>query len=212
MMLFRKALIHQSLVAASALGLSALSLPAIAQTLPLRHAAGADELAQNPMPPRNPAPAATPTSTPNILGVAQNNPDFSTLAQAVQAAGLTDALTGNGPFTVFAPTNEAFNKLPPGTLDTLLKPENRDLLTDVLKYHVVPGRVPSDDLKTGGLDTLNGGVAVRKTPDRVIVNNANVVAPNVPASNGIVHGIDRVLIPMAVRDRLAQRTPVPGLW
>ncbi|MBD2576525.1 fasciclin domain-containing protein [Oscillatoria sp. FACHB-1406] len=197
MMLFRKALTRKSIVVASVLGLGALSLPAIAQNLS-SPAPGAIELAQAP--------------APNIVGVAQNNPDFSTLVKAVQAAGLADTLAGNGPFTVFAPTNEAFNKLPPGTLDTLLKPENRDLLTDVLKYHVVPGRVPSDDLKNGGLDTLNGGVAVRKTPDRVIVNNANVVAPNVPASNGIVHGIDRVLIPMAVRDRLAQRTPVPGLW
>jgi uncharacterized surface protein with fasciclin (FAS1) repeats len=189
--------IHKLAILTSILGLNLTSLPAIAEVQQPQFQAHL-ELAQAP--------------APNIVGVAQNNPDFSTLVQAVQAAGLDDTLAEGGPFTVFAPTNEAFNKLPDGALDFLLQPENRDLLSDVLKYHVVPDRVPASDLRTGGLETLNGGLAVRVTPDQTIVNDASVIAPDVPASNGIIHAIDRVLIPVAVRDRLAEEMPVRGLW
>jgi uncharacterized surface protein with fasciclin (FAS1) repeats len=192
-----RAIAPQLAVLTGILGLTLSSGSAIAQM-------------QNPQPQGEPELAQA--AQQNLVEVAQGNPNYSTLVQAVQAAGLADALSGDGPFTVFAPSNAAFNDLPDETLDFLLQPENRDLLADILKYHVVPERVPSSDLETGALDTLNGGLAVRVDPDRVIVNNASVVAPDVPASNGVIHGINRVLIPTDVRDRLAQQMPVRGLW
>ncbi|MDY7015766.1 MAG: fasciclin domain-containing protein [Cyanobacteriota bacterium] len=192
-----RSLVPQLAVLVGLFGLTPSGLPAIAQEQPSQPQ-GDLELAQTP--------------AQNLVEVAQGNPNYSTLVEAVQAAGLDDALAGDGPFTVFAPSNAAFDALPDEALDFLLEPENRDLLADVLKYHVVPDRVPSDDLESGGLDTLNGGLAVRVDPDRVIVNDASVVAPDVPASNGVIHGINRVLIPPAVRDRLAQQMPVRGLW
>ncbi|MDY6784413.1 MAG: fasciclin domain-containing protein [Cyanobacteriota bacterium] len=195
--LINSAIAPQLAVLTGILGLAIVSSPARAQM----------------QDPQTPVVQQVPPATPgNIVEVAQGNPNFSTLVQAVQAAELDDALSGDGPFTVFAPTNDAFNALPDEALEFLLKPENRDLLADVLKYHVVPDRVPSSDLEDGALDTLNGGVAVDVTPDRVIINDASVIAPDVPAENGVIHGINRVLIPPAVRDRLAQQMPVRGLW
>ncbi|MGG6294195.1 fasciclin domain-containing protein [Leptolyngbya sp. AN02str] len=179
------------------------------------------------------AQTATPQIRPlaqapgTIVDVARNNGTFNTLLSAVQAAGLTNTLAGPGPFTVFAPTDDAFALLPQGTVDALLQPQNRDLLTEVLTYHVVPDAVTSDELETGGLDTLNGGLAVLVTPDRVIVNDASVILPDVPASNGVIHAINRVLLPIGLVDELQARTaaapaatpspspspsPVPGLW
>lgn len=153
-----------------------------------------------------------------IVDVAAGNDDFETLVQAVQTADLVDTLSSEGPFTVFAPTDAAFAELPDGALDALLEPENRDLLTDILTYHVVPGEVMSDDLETGAVDTLNGGVAVRVEPDQVIVNDASVVAADVPASNGVIHAINRVLIPPDTRAELVRRLQaaepeaIPALW
>lgn len=158
---------------------------------------------------------AQATSTGDIVDVASSDPNFSTLVQAVQEADLVDTLQGEGPFTVFAPTNAAFNDLPAGTLDALLQPENEDLLTEVLTYHVVPGEVTSDELETGVVDTLNGGVAVNVSPGRVVVNNASVIQADVPASNGVIHAINRVLIPQGVVAELQARSssaPVRGLW
>lgn len=155
-------------------------------------------------------------ATGDIVDVASSNPDFSTLVDAVQAADLVDTLQGEGPFTVFAPTNSAFEMLPDGVLEQLLQPANQDLLTDVLTYHVVPDEVMSDELQTGGLDTLNGGLAIDVSPERVVVNNASVVQADVPASNGVIHAINRVLIPQGVVEELqarsAQEEPIRGLW
>ncbi|RZM81803.1 fasciclin domain-containing protein [Leptolyngbya iicbica] len=153
-------------------------------------------------------------ATGDIVEVASDNPDFSTLVEAVQAAELVSTLQGPGPFTVFAPTNDAFDELPDGVLDALLMPENQDLLVDVLTYHVVPGEVMSGDLSTGGVETLNGGVAVAVSPEGVVVNNASVIQADVPASNGVIHAINRVLIPVGLVDELEARSaqPVPGLW
>lgn len=165
----------------------------------------------------NPLLAQT-SSVGSIVDVAANDDDFDTLVQAVEAAGLDDTLAEGGPFTVFAPTDAAFDNLPDGTLDALLRPENRDLLTDILTYHVVPDEVPSDELETGGLDTLNGGLAVQVNPDRVVVNDASVVRPDIDANNGVIHGINRVLIPPATRAALESRlgrpaaAPVRALW
>lgn len=151
-------------------------------------------------------------ATPNLVELADGDDRFDTLTSAVQAAGLADTLANDGPFTVFAPTDEAFAELPDGVLNLLLEPENRDLLRDILLYHVVPGRVSSGDLETGPVDTLNGGLAVRVDPDKVVVNNGSVLQPDIPAENGIVHAVNRVMIPPDVQNRLAAMMPVRGLW
>ena len=154
-------------------------------------------------------------ATADIVDVASGEPDFSTLVQAVQAADLVTALQGPGPFTVFAPTNAAFDELPDGVLDALLLPENEDLLVDVLTYHVVPDEVMSSDLSTGGLETLNGGLAIDVSPERVVVNNASVIQTDIPASNGVIHAINRVLIPEGLVAELESRSaqePIRGLW
>lgn len=134
---------------------------------------------------------------PDIVDIAAGNPDFSTLVAAVQAAGLEDTLRGPGPFTVFAPTNAAFAALPPGTVDRLLKPENRDDLVGVLTYHVLPGAVTSDQLAGQRLDveTVQGSTVHVDGRVGVKVNRATVTAADIAASNGVIHVIDRVLLP-----------------
>jgi len=122
---------------------------------------------------------------------------FNTLVAAVDAAGLVDTLKGPGPFTVFAPTDEAFDKLPPGTLDDLLKPENKDKLTSVLTYHVVPGEYMAADI-TGmtSAPTLNGKeLSIKVEAGTVMVDGAEVVQTDVAASNGVIHVIDSVMMP-----------------
>lgn len=141
----------------------------------------------------------------SIVDVASGNPNFTTLVQAVQAAELVDLLDGPVPYTVFAPTDAAFSELPAGVLDALLLPENKDLLTDVLAYHLVPDEVMSSDLSTGVVDTLNGGLAVNVSPERVVVNDASVVQADVPADNGFIHVINRVLIPDGLAESLQSR-------
>ena len=121
----------------------------------------------------------------------------TTLVTAVKAAGLVDTLKGPGPFTVFAPTNEAFAKLPPGTVDDLLKPENKEKLKSILLYHVHVGdAVPAKDVKTMALSTANGkNLDVKVTGDTVMINNAKVIKTDVHASNGIIHWVDTVILP-----------------
>ena len=122
---------------------------------------------------------------------------FNTLVAAVKAAGLVDTLKGPGPFTVFAPTDEAFAKLPAGTVEDLLKPENKDKLTAILTYHVVPGKVTAAQvMKLNSAKTVQGDtVAIKKGNGGVMVNNAKVVKADVMADNGVVHVIDSVLLP-----------------
>jgi len=122
---------------------------------------------------------------------------FNTLVAAVKAAGLVESLKGAGPFTVFAPTDEAFAKLPAGTLDNLLRPENRDQLRKILTYHVVPGQVMAKDvLKLHSAKTLEGGsLKIHAANGAVMVNNANVTQTDITASNGVIHVIDTVLLP-----------------
>lgn len=133
----------------------------------------------------------------NIVGLAVGNEDLSTLVAAVKAAGLVETLSGTGPFTVFAPTNEAFAALPAGTVENLLKPENKDQLIAVLTYHVVSGDAYAKDLSNGQeIKTVEGDdVKVKINSKGVMINNANVVAADVKASNGVVHVIDHVLLP-----------------
>ncbi len=153
------------------------------------------------------SPKASTTATgasanANIVELAASNESFNTLAKAVQEAGLADTLSGSGPYTVFAPTDEAFADLPDGALEYLLQPENKSLLQQVLTYHVVPAKVTSNQLSTGSVNTLGGGVAVRIAEDRVIVNNGSVVQPDIQASNGVIHAINRVLLPTKLRQTL----------
>ena len=131
-----------------------------------------------------------------IVDVAAGNPDFSTLVTAVKAAGLAETLSGDGPFTVFAPTNEAFAKLPAGTVEDLLKPENKEKLVAVLTYHVVPGKVMAADVtKLSSAKTVNGKEVSIDTSAGVKVDNATVTATDVAASNGVIHVIDSVILP-----------------
>ncbi len=131
----------------------------------------------------------------DIVEVAAGNESFTTLVAAVKAAGLVDTLKGDGPFTVFAPTNEAFAKLPAGTVEDLLKPENKEKLVAILTYHVVPGKVMAADVKAGQVATVQGGKVTITTDDGVKVDGAKVVTPDVAASNGVIHVIDSVILP-----------------
>jgi uncharacterized surface protein with fasciclin (FAS1) repeats len=123
---------------------------------------------------------------------------FKTLVAAVKAAGLEETLKGPGPFTVFAPTDEAFAKLPAGTVDELLKPENKKKLADILTYHVISGKVMAADVKTMEAKTVQGSSAMVKVADgKVMVDKANVTKTDIAASNGVIHVIDSVLMPPA---------------
>lgn len=133
----------------------------------------------------------------NIVETAASSGSFNTLAQALQAAGLAETLQGNGPFTVFAPTDEAFSRLPAGTLEVLLRPENKEQLRAILTYHVVPGKSTGEDVtKTTSLTTVNGQeLRISVLKGVVRVNDARVNKTDILASNGIIHVIDRVLLP-----------------
>jgi uncharacterized surface protein with fasciclin (FAS1) repeats len=133
----------------------------------------------------------------DIVDIALSDPQFSTLVAALKAADLVSTLQGDGPFTVFAPTNDAFDALPDGTLDDLLKPENVEKLKAILLYHVVGSQVESSDLSDGAmLDTVEGSsVTAHIDDDGVKINDANVIKADVEASNGVIHVIDAVLLP-----------------
>lgn len=147
----------------------------------------------------SPTPAATAEATgepATIVEVAAGNDDFSTLVAAVQAADLGETLSADGPYTVFAPTNEAFEALPDGVVDKLLKPKNKEVLTQVLTYHVVPGEVTSDMIEPGEVATVEGSdVTISTDGGKVMVDDAMVVTADVPASNGVIHAIDAVILP-----------------
>ena len=147
--------------------------------------------------------------TKDIIDNAMNSADHTTLVAAVKAAGLVDTLKGPGPFTVFAPTNEAFAKLPAGTVENLLKPENKDALTKVLTYHVVAGRLSASDLRKqiqagnghAELKTVSGGMLTVMMQGKNIVlkdekgDTSTVTIPNVFQSNGVIHVVDAVVLP-----------------
>lgn len=134
----------------------------------------------------------------DIVDTAVNAGSFETLVAAVQAAGLVDTLKGDGPFTVFAPTDEAFAALPAGTVENLLKPENKDMLTAILTYHVVPGKVMSTDL-TDDMEaaTVQGESITIDLDDGVKIENATVTSADIETSNGVIHVIDTVILPDA---------------
>jgi uncharacterized surface protein with fasciclin (FAS1) repeats len=137
------------------------------------------------------------TSQKNVVQVAIGSKDHTTLVTAVKAAELVDALSNAGPFTVFAPTNAAFDKLPAGTVEGLLKPEKKEALTDILQYHVSVGVYKAESLQDGQvLGQVNGGnITVSKKDGKIMLNGTATIVASIPASNGIIHVIDGVLLP-----------------
>ncbi|MUH00198.1 fasciclin domain-containing protein [Scytonema sp. UIC 10036] len=194
--------------------------PSILQECPYNRAAcpgGATSPTQPPSTAPDSTPPSSPTETPttpttptippeqpssgtsdgkDIVAVAESNGSFTMLTKALRAAGLAETLQGKGPFTVFAPTDAAFAKLPQDAVQDLLKPEHKETLTKILKYHVVSGSVQSGDLKSGEVKSVEGGaINVKVEQGVVMVNEAKVVQPDVKASNGIIHVIDNVILP-----------------
>jgi uncharacterized surface protein with fasciclin (FAS1) repeats len=132
----------------------------------------------------------------NIIETAVSNGSFNTLVAAVKAADLADALTSEGPFTVFAPTDDAFGKLPDGIVNALIKPENKEDLTSILTYHVLVGKIMSTDLSDGmKAKTINGNeVTVHLREGRVFINDAEVVLADVETDNGIIHAVNKIIM------------------
>ena len=149
------------------------------------------------LPPADEPQQAAADAPGDIVDVAAGVEDFSTLVAAVKAAGLVETLKGEGPFTVFAPTNEAFEKLPAGTLESLLKPENKEKLIADMTYHVFPGKVPaSEAVKLKEAKTVQGQkLSLKATDAGLMIDGAKVIKPDVPASNGVIHVIDAVILP-----------------
>jgi transforming growth factor-beta-induced protein len=170
--------------------------PKVSQDLPK----AAPEPAQ-PMTPNQPTSPETakppaPVETKTIAELAVGNPSFTTLTKALKAAGLVGTLAAEGPYTVFAPTDAAFAALPKGTVEKLLKPENKATLVKLLTYHVVSGTLLAGDLQSGDVKSLQGStIAVKVSPQGAMVNNANVVIADVKAKNGVIHAIDKVIMP-----------------
>ena len=152
------------------------------------------------------APATTDTTAPettaaalgSVVEVAAASGSFSTLVAAIQVSGLAGTLSEGGPFTVFAPSEEAFAALPAGLLEKLLKPENKAVLAQILTYHVVSGKVLSSEVKDGAVASVEGSELTFSTTGGVMVNDAKVITPDVQASNGVIHVIDKVLLPAGV--------------
>jgi uncharacterized surface protein with fasciclin (FAS1) repeats len=144
------------------------------------------------------APAEEIESFGTVVDVAVLNGSFETLVAAVTAADLGETLSGQGPFTVFAPTDDAFAALPEGLVEALLLPENKAVLTQILTYHVVSGAVMAADITDGDVATVEGQPVTLSTADGVTVNGASVLIADVPADNGVIHAIDAVLLPPGV--------------
>jgi uncharacterized surface protein with fasciclin (FAS1) repeats len=172
-------------------GLAALSLAACSSSTEDSATASAMATSQAPAPEMTSEPVTEGT----IADLAASSSGLSTLAAALDAAGLTETLQGAGPFTVFAPSDDAFAALPPGLLDALLLPENKDALTKILTYHVVPGTVMAADVMDGDVATVEGQSITLSTTDGVTVNGATVLEADITADNGVIHVIDAVLLP-----------------
>ena len=138
----------------------------------------------------------TAANANNIVDTAKSAGTFNTLLTAAESAGLVETLKGEGPFTIFAPTDEAFAALPEGKVERLLKPENQEQLASILKYHVVPGKIMSTDLKDGmKAKTVNGDKVTIDLDNGPMINQANIINPDVVADNGVIHVIDKVILP-----------------
>ena len=188
---------HHRITAAAAAAVAALTLAACGSSS--TPAASTSAATASPsMAATTPAASSPSAAAGTLVEVAAANPDFSTLVAAVKAAGLVDTLNGPGPFTVFAPTNEAFKALPAGVLAKLLLPANKATLTKILTYHVLPAEVMAADVKPGKVKTVEGGEITITTVGGVKVNGASVTSTDVEASNGVIHVIDKVLVPADV--------------
>ncbi|MGV0025971.1 fasciclin domain-containing protein [Phormidesmis priestleyi] len=146
----------------------------------------------------SPTTSASPTNqtSGSIVDVASANPSLKMMTAAIQAAGLTSTLQGKGPFTVFAPTDQAFAAVPAATRQRVLLPENRAILTRILTYHVVPGEITSSQLKSGDVKTVEGKtIDIQVSSENVTVNDAKVTQPDIRANNGVIHVVDRIIIP-----------------
>jgi uncharacterized surface protein with fasciclin (FAS1) repeats len=155
-------------------------------------------------PPVTPRPVTPPSQKPpqtsdgnNVIEVAKSAGNFTMLVKALEAGGLTEVLQGEGPFTIFAPTDEAFAKLPQDAVRDLLKPENKAILVKILTYHVVPGKVMSSDLQPGEVTSVQGDpITVKMSPNQgVFVNDGMVTKADIPASNGVIHVINNLILP-----------------
>ena len=165
----------------------------VATATPTQQVAGNVKIAASPKPMTSPAPMA---AAKDIIGIASGDPQFKTLTKALMAADLVKTLQRKGPFTVFAPTDAAFAALGKPALDDLLKPANKAKLTKILTYHVVPGAVLSTSLKSSDVKSVEGSsLKVVVAAGKVTVGGANVVKADIKASNGVIHVIDKVLIP-----------------
>lgn len=159
-------------------------------------ACGSDESSDTTAP--NQSTTTVPASPGTIVEVAQDDAQFTTLVSAITAAGLVDTLSGTGPFTVFAPTNAAFDALPAGVLTKLLLPANKAILVKILTYHVLASKVMAADVTAGNATTVEGSTFAITTTGGVKVNDANVTSTDIAASNGVIHVIDKVLVPPTV--------------
>ncbi|MEG4488927.1 fasciclin domain-containing protein [Microcoleus sp. D2_18a_B4] len=175
----------------------------VANATQTQQVAGNVKTAASPAPtdasqaPTGASPAPT-SATKDIVAIASGDAQFKTLTKALGSAGLVTTLQGKGPFTVFAPTDAAFAALPKGTVEDLLKPANKAKLTKILTYHVVPGSVLSTSLKSGDVKSVEGtSLNVAVSAGKVTVSGANVVKADIKASNGVIHVIDKVLMPPA---------------
>lgn len=140
----------------------------------------------------------------NIVEIASGDETFSTLTEAVVAAGLAETLSdSSASYTVFAPTNEAFDQLPEGALAYLLQPENKEALQRLLSYHVLPTKVTSSEISGGEVETLDGDLMTEVTEDGVMVNDASVITPDIKASNGVIHVVNQVLLPEDLQETLS---------
>lgn len=206
----------------SVLGLTLfITLPVLAQKKPTEGSNTTPPSVEQRVPTTpNPAvqeqdkPASSTEAAPesgNLVDKAASSKDFQTLAKAIKAAGLEETLAGEGPYTVFAPTDAAFAALPSGILDQLLLPENKEILVALLKSHVVSGAVTSSQIQPGNVETLAGApVAVQRAKDgTVTVNNAKVTQADIQASNGVIHAIDKVILPPDAQSQ-SQTTPNPA--
>lgn len=171
-------------------------LPVLAEKMPTSGMQTQPQAETKPMTP-SASPAINSTTTSgSVVEVAASNGSFKTLTAALKAAGLDKALASGGSYTVFAPTDEAFAALPKGTVEELLKPENKDTLVKLLTYHVIQGEKASTSLQSGDTETLSGApVKVNVSSGGVMVNDANVVQADIKANNGVIHVIDKVILP-----------------
>lgn len=206
----------------SIIGLSALiGLPALAGKKPMEDSPNSMPTSTQQRVPVSPNQSGEEGETPsssmsaepaskNVVEQAASSDQFKTLTAAIEAAGLKEALSAEGPYTVFAPTDEAFAALPEGVLEQLLKPENQEVLVQLLKYHVVSGSVTSSQIKSGEVETLSGdSVSIELGVDgTVTVNNAKVTQADLPASNGVIHVVDNVILPQQIQAQL-QANPNP---